>query len=201
MSDKLIDNIREIKRQKDEYIVPENIKSGVSIFGVDGTLEEGIDTSDANAVAGDIISGKTAYVDGEKITGTIVNNGAINITPTTSQQTIPEGYTSGGTVGAVTSSIDANIIPTNIRAGVSVLGVQGNLEPDKPDQNKTVTPSTSEQVVQADTGYELAQVTVEAVDNTIDENIVAENIKDGVSILGVTGTYDGGVADALAGSY
>lgn len=44
-------------------------------------------------------------------------------------------------------------------------GVAGNLEPDKPDQNKTVTPSTVEQVIRADTGYELAQVTVEAVED------------------------------------
>lgn len=46
---------------------------------------------------------------------------------------------------------------------MSILGVQGNLEPDKPDQDKTVTPSSSQQIVTADTGYELAQVTVEPV--------------------------------------
>lgn len=88
-------------------------------------------------------------------------------TPTTSQQVIQadEGYDglSSVTVNAVTSAIDENIIPTNIRTGKTILGVQGNLEPDKPDQNKTVTPSTVQQVVVADTGYELAQVTVEAV--------------------------------------
>lgn len=69
-------------------------------------------------------------------------------------------------------------------------GVAGNLEPDKPDQNKTVTPSTVQQVVVADTGYELAQVTVNAVTSSIDNNIVAGNIKKDVSILGVTGNYD-----------
>lgn len=89
------------------------------------------------------------------------------ITPSTSKQkiTADDGYTGIGTatVEAVTSTIDSNIKATNIRAGVSILGVQGNLEPDKPDQDKTVTPSSSQQIVTADTGYELAQVTVEPV--------------------------------------
>lgn len=62
----------------------------------------------------------------------------------------------------VSSKVDSNITPTNIRAGVSILGVEGNLEPDKPDQDKTVTPSTVQQIVRGDTGYELASVTVEA---------------------------------------
>ena len=112
-------------------------------------------------------------------------------TPTTSQQTVSpdSGYLlSSVTVNAVTSSIDSNITPLNIREGVSILGVQGNLAPDKPDQTKTINPTTSEQVVMADEGYELASVTVTAVTNEIDSNIQASNIKEGVSILGVEGT-------------
>ena len=88
----------------------------------------------------------------------------LNITPTTEEQNFQsaQGGYSPVKVAPVTASIDANIKPTNIRAGVTVLGVEGNLEPDKPDQTKTVTPSTAEQKVVADTGYELAEVTVEA---------------------------------------
>ncbi len=78
-----------------------------------------------------------------------------------------EHYPSSGkyfdkvTANAVTSEIDGNIQPLNIREGVTILGVEGNLEPDKPDQSKTVYPSTEQQVVVADTGFELAEVIVE----------------------------------------
>ena len=59
-------------------------------------------------------------------------------------------------------------------------------------QDKTVTPTTSKQTITADAGKDgLGTVTVNAVTADIDENIVADNIKDGVTILGVTGTYDG----------
>ena len=55
----------------DPNIVPENIREGVSILGVDGNMQEGTDTSDATATADDIVSLKTAYVNGEKLTGSI----------------------------------------------------------------------------------------------------------------------------------
>ena len=59
------------------------------------------------------------------------------------------------------------------------------------NQNKTANPSTSQQVITADQGYSgLGQVTLNAVTSSIDPNIDPGNIKDGVTILGVTGTYD-----------
>lgn len=59
-------------------------------------------------------------------------------------------------------------------------------------QNKSVTPTTSEQTISADEGKDgLGTVTVSAVTAAIDANITAGNIKDGVTILGVTGTYSG----------
>jgi len=68
------------------------------------------------------------------------------------------------------------------------LGSTGDIN----NQAKTVDPTTSEQTIAADTGYTgLSEVKINAVTAAIDANIIAENIKQGVTILGVEGTYTG----------
>ena len=83
-----------------------------------------MDTSDANAVAGDILSGKTGYVNGVKVSGNIQSKAAATYTPTTSDQTINAGqYLSG----AQTVKGDANLVGSNILSGVSIFNVPGSL--------------------------------------------------------------------------
>lgn len=71
MASSLEDKLNLILEDKNTNLLPENLKQGVTCLGVEGTMQAGIDTSDANATANDIVEGKTAYVNGEKITGTL----------------------------------------------------------------------------------------------------------------------------------
>lgn len=157
----------------DENITAENIKLGVSILGVDGTLEEGI---------------KQAEVEPSK-----------NVAPTKEPIIVrpDEGYKALSQVNieGVSASIDPNILAENIKKGIEILGVTGNLEAqEKIIQNKKeVEPSMVQQVVTPDVGYDaLLQVIVKAVTASIDPNILPKNIKKNVSILGVTGTLEEG---------
>lgn len=47
------------------------LKEGNVVLGINGTVQEGIDTSDATATEDDILFGKTAYIDGAEVTGKI----------------------------------------------------------------------------------------------------------------------------------
>lgn len=74
--------------------------------------------------SGNILQGNTYYTDVlQPVAGTMPNNGELNITPTTENQNIPEGYTSGGTVLG-----DENLKSENIKKDVSIFGVTGSLE-------------------------------------------------------------------------
>ena len=83
-----------------------------------------VETSDANAASGDALYGKTFYVNGSKITGSIQSKQAATYTPGTSDQTIASGQYLDG---AQTIKGDANLVSQNILKDVTIFGVTGNL--------------------------------------------------------------------------
>ena len=128
--------------------------------------------------------------------GNVKPEETFDVQPTTTDQTITptEGSVfSGGTVRAVTSEIDNNIAAGNIKEGVTILGVAGTLKEEKPEESFNVQPTTSEQTITPAEGSVFSGGTVHAVTSAIDSNIQPENIKEGVSILGVAGTLSEGI--------
>lgn len=130
-------------------------KSGAPIKGA-CTFDA--DTKDATAVESEILLGKTAYVKGQKKTGTMPNNGSVSgeisdLTP----YTVPGGYHDGAGKVKIADAERAKLIPNNIREGITILGVEGTMSgtEDVTAQSKTVTPTFSQQEIMPDTdsGY------------------------------------------------
>ena len=139
-----------------------------------GTCPYDADTSDATAVAAEILATKTAYKNGSKLTGTMPNNGAVagTISAKAEQYTVPQGYHDGSGKVSISATEQAKIIAGNIKAGIEILGVTGTYAGDTISaQAKTATPTTAQQTILPDTGYDyLSQVTVAAIPYTETDN-------------------------------
>jgi hypothetical protein len=105
---------------QDGDLVAGNIKAGVNIFGVGGSVVE----ATGNAVVADVLAGKTFSNAGTAgLTGTMTDNGEGSvITPGTAAQTIDAGYWSSDN----TVSGDADLLTANIKAGADIFGVDGD---------------------------------------------------------------------------
>lgn len=116
------------------------------------------------------------------------------ITPTTSSQTITPDETYDGLssviVEAVTSSIDSNITSSNIKSGVSILGVEGTLEEGIiPIGEITITENGTYDVTEyASANVEIASDTSELEDIFITHSLSGDYSNDRVSVIGL-GTF------------
>ena len=182
----------------------------IPLSGSSGTADF-YDTSDATLDSGDkMLSGNTAYADGVKYTGTIASKSQSDLSASGATVTVPAGYysaqatksidsgsaTAPATITGTTASLSTgtntltlsktvSVTPT-VTAGYVASGTAGNssvsLTASVTTQGaQTITPGTSNQTIASGTYLTGAQ-TISG-----DANLVAANIKSGVSIFGVDG--------------
>lgn len=142
-----------------------------------GTCTYDADTSDATAVAAEILSGKTAYKNGSALTGTMPNRGSVTgtISALDGEYTIQQGYHDGSGKVSIDATEQTKLIATNIREGVTILGVTGTMSSSEGvlATQANVTPYTTAQTITpADLGNfnSITQINVAAIAYTETDN-------------------------------
>ena len=109
----------------DSNLLPENIKTDVTIFGVTGIHAGADELTEATATETDIKSGKIAYINGgEKVTGNVYTvENETSVTPGLKDQFLQSGFYNGISIPG-----DTELVPGNIKKGVEIFGITGIYE-------------------------------------------------------------------------
>ena len=96
------------------------------------------DTAGADIAAGDVLAGKTGFGPNGEVLGSMADNGAVSgsISTKAGTVTVPAGYTTGGTIG-IDSGEQAKLVASNIKSGITLLGVAGSLTLPSISQDST----------------------------------------------------------------
>ena len=202
----------------DANLVTGNIKSGATIFGVAGDANV-VNTSTGDAVAGDMLTGKVAWVDGAEVTGSVPAGANISGANGSKTFTITDGIYSGNKTATAN---DADLIAANIATGVNIFGVAGSAVVSTGDAvaanvlatktfSKTGSAGLTGTMVNVGTQNITPSNTTHAItagyhDGTgvvaTDANLITGNIKSGATIFGVAGdanVVNTSTGDAVAG--
>lgn len=188
--------IGKVTVEGDEDLIPANIKYGVEILGVKGTyapadpkLMAGSATVTGNGTHTFYPSGGYAGLSRMTVNVNVPTQLVLqskSVMPGYSRQVITpdSGYNA---LSSVVVAGDTDLIPANIKYGVSIFGVTGSYSPGQ-YQSKTATPGRNGQTLTPDSGYDgLSSVYVVG-----DNDLIASNIREGVTIFGVEGSYSSG---------
>lgn len=156
--------VNPVSRAIDDDIRPENIRKGVEILEVTGTFE-----------------GDFRF---EEKTVTANKENAVVVEPSVGIDGL-----SKVTVNRVTSSVDYNIQPENIKKDIKILDTVGTYEPAPSMSNKVITPTVNTREYYPDAGYDsFKKVTVQAISPALDADLKSENIRENKDIFGIKGT-------------
>lgn len=163
-----------------DTVEKENLLKGFKAHGADGELVEGsctfdVDSSDIGTKPAEVLSGKLFAAGGEVKTGTMPNRGGASGSVSTKDgiYNIQQGYHDGSGKVGIDPTEKEKLIPNNIRQGVTILGVEGEMSgsEDVKAQAKTATPTFVEQTILPDSGYtHLTQVKISAIPVTYADN-------------------------------
>ena len=220
MENELQETLNNILEDKNTNLLPENLKQGVTCLGVEGTMQSGIDTSDATATSIDIAMGKTAYVNGQKITGEVEERtagtfrGSAFTNPTSDDRYIEYEINILNRQGAKITmpnetirDLSDTLLPENIKKDVSIFGVAGTYEGSSSEPLETIGTSVTDTSLLEDSQFVTLSGTVSDTGYVTENHtrfvagtsystlvntigLTADKILTGNTILGVEGIVD-----------